>query len=1210
MSTRPRPVTGRIHSASNKRVSEPHASTSGSWPLSASCPTHIIGWPAQPCAAALREPVSPRSMTRNGHCPPIGPLSYFPPILEIRARAWGEYCPGGRTGMHTTIKIAFAVCLCSAAAWGQTSTAQINGTVRDASGLAVPSAEVKVTQTATGAVRTATSGPDGSYVLTSLPIGPYVLEVQKEGFSKYVQSGIVLQVDSNPTIDPALKVGTVNEQVMVQADAALVETRSTGVGQVVDNQRVVEMPLNGRNPIELVFLAGMASTAGGAGALNSVRNYPTVMVSVAGGQGNGMTYLLDGANFQDPYNSGSLPLPFPDALQEFKVETSALPAQYGFHAGAAVNAVTKSGTNAFHGDLFEFLRNGDLNARDFFAATRDTLKRNQYGGTIGGPIRKDKLFFFGGYQRTSLRSDPSQLTATIPTPSMLTGNFTAITSPACNSGRQINLPGSLGFTNNQVSPTLLNPVTVNITKTLPVTPDPCGRTSYGLVGNQDEDLYVARIDYQQSPKNSIFGRYTAANLNVGSTFDGKNPLSINTFGVHDLDYSLALGDTYLLTPNVVSSLRVAANRTNIVKISDHFHSLRDFGSNMTPEDGPNVYMTITGAFGIGTSASVPGESHNGPNPSVAEDISWVKGSHQVGLGGSWYRQMMNYWSGLNGIGNATYSGQITGLALADFMLGQAVSFNQGNIYGFYNRQNYIALYAQDNWRLGPRVTLNYGLRWEPYTAPYSKYGQFSHFDAGLFAQNFHSSVFTNAPAGLAFPGEPQYACGNGLNCAKWTNFFPRVGIVWDPKGDGRMTIRAAYGMFGDRNHMFYSNFMSQYAPFGNNISLSNVNIANPWATYPGGDPIPLIAATTGIGHVSHSTTFPLFSTYVIHRLQGYRPPYLNQWNISFQKQIGQDWLFTANYIGNSSIHLTTSNLANPAVFLGLGPCAINNVSYSTCSTTGNQNQRRPLYLQNPSQGQYYAGIAYGDDGGTGTYDALFLSVQKRLSRGVNLLANYTWSHCISDVFDPQTSAAAVASIPGNREAYRSNCAGSDLRQLFNLNMVARTPKFSGRALRLLASDWEIAPILQIKSAQFFTVTNGTDRALTTAAGQTPNLVNTNPYPANHSVNNWISLSAFSLPAPGTYGNLGQYNLKGPKIFQLNLGLSRTFPIHERKTIQLRGEAFNLPNHLNPNTPTGCPVSTGSLAAANFGQITCDISGNNGLTPGDYRVVQLALKFVF
>src|SRR5579871_2242422 len=340
--------------------------------------------------------------------------------------------------MSTTIRVALGVFLICSLLWAQGGTSQINGAVHDSSGLAVPAATVKVTQTATGAVRTTTSGADGSYVFPNLPVGPYLLEVTKDGFSKYAQAGIVLQVDTNPTVDAALKVGSVSEQVLVEANAAMVETHSTGVGQVVDSQRVSEMPLNGRDPHELIFLAGLASTAGGATNINSVRNYPTVVVSVAGGQGNGVTYLLDGAAHQDPYNNLSLPLPFPDALQEFKVETSALPPQYGYHAGAAVNAVTKSGTNEFHGDLFEFLRNGDLNARDAFSATRDTLKRNQYGGVIGGPVKKDKLFFFGGFQRTSQRSDPSALTAFVPTAAMDAGDFTAFTSPACNGGVQKN----------------------------------------------------------------------------------------------------------------------------------------------------------------------------------------------------------------------------------------------------------------------------------------------------------------------------------------------------------------------------------------------------------------------------------------------------------------------------------------------------------------------------------------------------------------------------------------------------------------------------------------------------------------------------------------------------------------------------------------------------------------------------------------------------
>src|SRR5262245_22113590 len=374
--------------------------------------------------------------------------------------------------------------LASASAFAQATTAQIIGSVKDQSGAVLPGVEITVTQTATGAKRSTVTNETGNYVLASLPLGPYMLEASLPGFKAYVQTGIVLQVDASPLINITLQVGQTSEQIEVQANAALVESRTTAIGTVVTNQQVAEMPLNGRDPHELIFLAGMANNPG-QGSMNSIRNYPTVVVSVAGGNGDGVSYLLDGSIWQDPYNSLSMPLPFPDALQEFKVETSARPAEYGFHATATVNAVTKSGTNDFHGDLFEFVRNGDLNARDAFALKRDTLKRNQFGGTVGGPILKDKLFFFGGFQRTSLRSDGVQNTAFIPTPAALAGDFTDLASPACNRGRQITLPAGLGFVNNKISPSALNPVAVNIAKTLPVSTDPCGRTLYGLVANQD-----------------------------------------------------------------------------------------------------------------------------------------------------------------------------------------------------------------------------------------------------------------------------------------------------------------------------------------------------------------------------------------------------------------------------------------------------------------------------------------------------------------------------------------------------------------------------------------------------------------------------------------------------------------------------------------------------------------------------------------------------
>src|SRR2546425_602002 len=246
--------------------------------------------------------------------------------------------------------VLIALTLVSGNVWAQATTAQINGTVKDPSGAVLPGVEVTVTQTATGAKRSTVSNETGNYVLASLPLGPYILQAELPGFKAYVQTGIVLQVDANPTINVVLQIGQVSEQVEVQADAGLVETRTTAIGQVVTNQQVAEMPLNGRDAHELIFLAGMA-TYPGQGSMNSIRNYPTVVVSVAGGNGDGVSYLLDGSIWQDPYNSLSMPLPFPDALQEFKVETSAMPAQYGFHATATVNAVTKSGSNEFHGGL-------------------------------------------------------------------------------------------------------------------------------------------------------------------------------------------------------------------------------------------------------------------------------------------------------------------------------------------------------------------------------------------------------------------------------------------------------------------------------------------------------------------------------------------------------------------------------------------------------------------------------------------------------------------------------------------------------------------------------------------------------------------------------------------------------------------------------------------------------------------------------------------
>src|SRR2546421_7358835 len=321
----------------------------------------------------------------------------------------------------------------SGLAWGQ-ATAQISGTARDASGAVLPGVEITATQTETGTARTTISNETGSYVLPSLPLGPYKVEAALAGFRTFVQTGIVLQVNSSPVIDVSLQVGQVSETVEVQANAAQVETRSAGVGQVIETQRILDLPLNGRNVTDLVTLSGLAvQTAASRGF--GMRT--GVLISVAGGNTDGVQYSLDGSPHINPFDGSGMPLPFPDALQEFRLSTSTQDASNGMHSGAAVSAVTKSGTNAFHGDVFEFVRNNAFNARDFFAVRNDGLKRHQFGGVIGGPIKKDKVFFFTGYQGTTIRQTPINNTVFVPTPQMLAGDFTAFASPACQNGRLI-----------------------------------------------------------------------------------------------------------------------------------------------------------------------------------------------------------------------------------------------------------------------------------------------------------------------------------------------------------------------------------------------------------------------------------------------------------------------------------------------------------------------------------------------------------------------------------------------------------------------------------------------------------------------------------------------------------------------------------------------------------------------------------------------------
>ena len=686
--------------------------------------------------------------------------------------------------------------------------------MQDSSGLVVPGAEIKVTQLDTGATRTSTSGADGTYVFPSLSVGPYRLEAAKEGFTRYVRSGIVLQVDTNPEINVSLNVGSVAEQVAVEADASMVETHSSGVGQVVDSQRIVDLPLNGRQATDLIFLAG-AATVGPSGDLSSNKNYPTQVISVAGGQANAMTYLLDGGTHNDPFNNLNLPVPFPDVLQEFKVETSALPAQYGHHAAAAVNAVTKSGGNAFHGDLFEFLRNGDVNARNFFAATRDSLKRNQFGGTLGGPIRTNKLFFFLGYQGTITRSDPPTRIAFVPTAGMLAGDFNAITSPACNAGRQITLKAP--FVNNQLPLSLFSKPALNILKFIPATNDPCGQVAFGIPTQTDEHQGIGRVDYQRSQNHTLFARYFITNLEQPAIYDGKNALTTSQAGSDDRVQSVVLGDTYVLGTSTINSFRATVNRTRILRTAAEFFSGPDVGVDMTAPVPKFMVVSITGGFSVGGGTASPGFFNTTTFQGV-EDMSLVRGPHQIGFGVNYIHTNANAATNLNTNASFAFTTQGTNLGLADFLTGNVATFIQGEAQQTFERQHYVGAYLQDSWRATSHMTINAGLRWEPMLPATTPFGWLSHFDMASFLAGVKSTRFVNAPVNVLFPGDLNGPTKAGFN-RRLNEFAPRLGMVWDPVGDGRQTIRASWGIFYDLPHLYSQSHFGAEPPWGSQINV-------------------------------------------------------------------------------------------------------------------------------------------------------------------------------------------------------------------------------------------------------------------------------------------------------------------------------------------------------------------------------------------------------
>jgi hypothetical protein len=1104
--------------------------------------------------------------------------------------------------------------LSASTAWGQ-ATAQISGTVRDQSSAVLPGVEIAAIQTETGAARTTITNETGTYVLSNLPLGPYKLEAALAGFRTFVQSGIVLQVNSSPVINPVMEVGQVSEQVEVQANAALVETSNVGIGQVIEQQRILELPLNGRQVTDLITLSGAAVTTNvSTGRLFNDLPY----ISVGGGVPFGVDYSLDGANHMNFLIGTTMPMPFPDATQEFKVESTGLSAQRGNSAAVAV--VTKSGTNEFHGDVFEFLRNDLFNATEYFAAVdpstgqkvKSTLKRNQFGGTVGGPIVKSRLFLFGGFQATKLRQDPANVQQFIPTPALLQGDWTAFTSAACNAGvpRMLRPP----FNNNRISPDQYSKVALFIADKIlasqPAPPNECGLVTVGAPVQRNDNVYVGKIDYQKSARHSLFGRILLNSQYQPDSSKLTTNLLPAVQGTDALASSYALGDTYLIGANTVQAFRFAVNRVANHQYAKQFFSACDAGAtDMYCGYTPNWISgwTLTGGF-TGLGIQVPTGTYWIPTQyQLNDDVSTVRGSHQVafGVGATHGRvnQRANFLSG----GSFTFNGSATGLGMGDFMLGRVFTFQQGTPNKLEIHETRFNLYVTDNWKVGRRLTANYGLRWEPFfpqkvpdQGPVP--GPVYNFNHDRFLQGIKTSVFANAPAGFYYTGDPGFPARTGIN-TQWGHFAPRLGLAWDVKGDGKTSVRASYA-FG---YTFLSGIWREDSagsiPWGGRVSVTNPagGLDAPWRGL--GNPFPYV--------LDKNAPFLPAGLFLTNK-SDLRTPQTYSWNLSLQHQIATNWIVSASYLATRAMHIWAQNAINPAVFLGLDPCVINNVSYATCSTTANTDARRVLTLERPQDGAKIGPLAEFDDGGTSIYHAMLLSVQRRAARSLTFSGNYTWSHCISPYADINSNgppANETYTKPGDRNFDRGNCL-SDRRHIFNFTAVAQSPQFSNRNMRMIASDWRLSGIYRWSSGAPLNIVSGTDQALTGTNLQRTNQILADPYKdrSGRPYTQWVNPAAFAAPALGTYGNVGWNSLVGPATWQFDMALSRAFNIHEAQRFEIRAEAFNVTNSFIPAGVSGT-VTTGAITIGNslalnnntFGQIR---------TAQPPRIMQFALKYVW
>ena len=838
---------------------------------------------------------------------------------------------------------------------------------------------------------------------------------------------------------------------------------------------------------------------------------------------------------------------------------------------------------------------------------RDTLKRNQFGGTVGGRIIKDKLFFFGGYQGTRQRSDPAANKAYTPTAATLKGDFSVVDGANKSGGclataRTLKDPSGNPYPGNQIPVSTFDPAGFKLASTyIPVSTDPCGLTYFGYLANNPDDQWIGRIDYNVSGKQQFYGRYFIYDYLAQSLFDGHNALTTGSPGNQDRSQTMTIGDNYTFSPTAINSFHATFDRRRDNRASaSNLFSPKDLGVNMFI-NVPNYTQLSVSAYsgggfnvGCGTCAFANFDINT---YQLADDFTLIRGKHQIAFGFDGRKDQFNSFNNQQSNGQFTFGGATSGDGLADLLIGRFSGLTDGNVISDYLRQTVVAGYVQDAFRPTSHLSINLGVRWEPSVPAYDKYGRGNQFSYPLFLQGWHTADprYPNAPAGLIFSTDKaQDPYGNAFTASHWATFSPRLGVVWDPAGDGKQTIRASFGLLHDTTELFYPERWTTNAPYVSSLSLTSGQFSNPFASYTlngkTGDPFPGAAV------------FPTQGAY-ISVPPNMKVTYMMQWNLSYQRQLAKDWMVTVNYLGNVSRHIWGSTDINYSIYTG--PTA----------STSNSNQRRITNLLNPTLGQFYGNIQQTDDGANAEYNGLLFKADHRMAHHFTLAATYTWSHCVSTWDFAGELAGTVYQNPLNRATgERGNC-GFDHRQNFNSSIVYLSPGIGSSFARAITKDWQVSPFANLYTGAPIQLSAGKDVSLSTQNLDRPFVVLPDQvYGSPKTPLTYLNPNAFTCAGPGTgtlggvsglntgcagtgvFGNLGRNAIYGPNKVYFDLSLSRQFKFGERMKMEFRSDFFNILNHGNWSG-IGTSVSSGTT----FGQVT------SFTTP---RQIQLAMKLFF